>query len=107
MAKFRKNVRFTTRLQNSLKKLKFWVIESKFPDRLSDTVKAHTRAKNIDKIPPERRKMRPNVEATVKQFTKGYNHVGKLNVRGRFKAELYAFTAGIGINLGRIYRNAA
>ena len=30
---------FTTRLQNSLKKLKFWVIESKFPDCLSDTHK--------------------------------------------------------------------
>ena len=72
-----------------------------------ETVKAHTRVKNIEKIPPERRNIRPNVEATVKQFTKGYNHVGKLNVRGKFKAELYAFTAGIGINLGRIYRNVA
>ena len=72
-----------------------------------ETVRAHMRARNILKVPPERRKIRPNVEATVKEFTRGYNHVGKLNVRGRFKAELYAFTAGIGINLGRIHRKTA
>jgi len=72
-----------------------------------ETVRAHMRARNILKVPPERRKIRPNVEATVKEFTRGFNHVGKLNVRGSFKAELYAFTAGIGINLGRIHRNVA
>ena len=72
-----------------------------------ETVRAHMRAKNILKVPPERRKIRPNVEATVKEFTRGFNHVGKLNVRGYFKAALYAFTAGIGINLGRIHRNLA
>ena len=71
-----------------------------------ETVRAHMRAKNILKVPPERRKIRPNVEATVKEFTRGFNHVGKLNVRGSFKAGLYAFTAGIGINLGRIHRKA-
>ena len=73
----------------------------------AETVRGHMRARNILKVPPDRRKIRPNVEATVNEFTRGYNHVGKLNVRGRFKAELYAFTAGIGINLGRIHRKVA
>jgi len=72
-----------------------------------ETVRAHMRAKNIEKVPPERRKIRPNVEATVKEFTRGFNHVGKLNVRGKFQATLYAFTAAIGINLGRIHRKSA
>ena len=72
-----------------------------------ETVRALMRAKNIEKVPPERRKIRPNVEATVKEFTRGFNHVGKLNIRGKFQATLYAFTAAIGINLGRIHRKHA
>ena len=72
-----------------------------------ETVLAHTRVRHIEKLPPERQKIRPNVEATVKEFTRGYNHTGKLNVRGKFKAMLYVFTAGIGINLGRIHRKTA
>lgn len=65
---------------------------------------ADKRRRGIEKIPKERRKLRPNVEATVKEFKTGMNHKGKLKVRGKFKTEVYAFTIAISINFGRIYR---
>jgi len=55
-------------------------------------------------LPPERRKLRPNVEATVKEFTKPFNHKGKLRVRGLFKTMVYAHSMAISINFGRIWR---
>ncbi|MEA3317748.1 MAG: transposase [Bacteroidota bacterium] len=61
------------------------------------------RNNNILKIPKERRKIRPNVEATIKEF-KGKTKAGKLKVRGIFKTSLFAFAMGISINFGRIYR---
>ena len=68
----------------------------------SDYLK-NERNKNIFKIPKERRKIRPNVEATMQEFkTKTKN--GKLKVRGIFKASLFAYAMGISINFGRIYR---
>jgi len=63
----------------------------------------NTRNNNINKIPKERRKIRPNVEATMKEF-KGKTQAGKLKVRGIFKTSLFAFAMGISINFGRIYR---
>jgi len=62
------------------------------------------RNNNIHKIPKERRKIRPNVEATMKEF-KTRTPGGKLKVRGLFKTSLFAFSAGIAINFGRIYRH--
>ena len=62
------------------------------------------RNRNIKLLPPERRKLRPNVEATVKEFTKPFNHKGKLKIRGKFKTMLYAFSMGIAINFGRVWR---
>jgi len=61
---------------------------------------------NINKIPNERRKIRPNVEATMKEF-KTRTRGGKLKVRGLFKTSLFAFSVGIAINFGRIYRHIA
>ena len=61
------------------------------------------RSKNIEKIPQERRKLRANVEATIKEF-KDKTKSGKLKVRGLFKARLFAYSMGISINFGRIYR---
>ena len=69
-------------------------------DYLSDM-----RRRRIDEIPIERQKLRPNVEATVKEFSVRKNHKGKLKVRGRFKTEVFAFTMAMGINFGRVYRN--
>jgi len=68
----------------------------------SDYLK-NQRNNNISKIPKERRKIRPNVEATIKEF-KNKTKAGKLKVRGIFKTKLFAFAMGISINFGRIYR---
>jgi hypothetical protein len=68
----------------------------------SDYLK-NKRNSSIYKIPKERRKIRPNVEATIKEF-KGKTQAGKLKVRGIFKTSLFAFAMGISINFGRIYR---
>jgi len=62
------------------------------------------RVRNIANIPEERRRIRPNVEATMKEFTKPFNHRGKLRVRGLFKTMVFAFTRAIAINFGRIFR---
>jgi hypothetical protein len=61
------------------------------------------RGRNILKIPKERRKIRPNVEALMKEF-KCRTNGGKLKVRGEYKANQFAFSVAIGINFGRIYR---
>lgn len=62
------------------------------------------RLKAIAALPPERRKIRPNVEATVKEFTTPFNHKGKLRIRGRFATMLVAQAMAIAINFGRIWR---
>jgi len=68
----------------------------------SDYLK-NERGRNILKIPPERRKLRPNVEAAMREF-KTKTRAGKLKVRGMFKASLFAYLIAISINFGRIYR---
>jgi len=65
------------------------------------------RNRNIRSLPPERRKLRPNVEATVKEFTKPFNHKGKLRVRGLFKTMVYAHAMAISVNFGRVWRYMA
>ena len=65
------------------------------------------RNRNIKSLPPERRKLRPNVEATVKEFTRPFNHKGKLRIRGLFKTMVYAHAMAISINFGRVYRYIA
>ena len=61
------------------------------------------RFESIEKIPKERRSLRTNIEATVSEFTRKMNNK-KLKVRGSFKAEIFAFSVGIGVNFGRICR---
>lgn len=65
---------------------------------------AQQRNSNIKNIPAVRRKIRPNVEATVKEF-RWRMPQGKLKVRGKFKTAMFAFTTAIAINFGRIYRS--
>ena len=62
------------------------------------------RSRIIADLPYERQRLRPNVEATMKEYTRGFNHKGKLRVRGKFKTMLYAFSMAIVINFGRIFR---
>ncbi len=57
----------------------------------------------IKKIPAERRKIRANVEATVREFRRRMPG-GKLKVRGQYKTRRFALLTAIGINFGRIYR---
>ena len=52
------------------------------------------RSRNILNIPVERRKIRANVEATMKEFKRKMPN-GKLKVRGYFKTVLFVFTAAI------------
>ena len=61
------------------------------------------RHKNICDLPLDKRKIRPNVEASVCEFTRKMNN-HKLKVRGAFKAALFVFSSAIAINFGRIYR---
>ena len=61
------------------------------------------RLENIKELPKERRSLRANVEATVSEFTRKMNN-RKLKVRGSFKAMLFAYLVGIGVNFGRIHR---
>ena len=66
--------------------------------------KKDSRNRKIKELPAERRKIRNNVEATMKEFTKGFNHKGKLKIRGYFKTVIFAIATAIGINFGRIHR---
>ena len=61
------------------------------------------RQKAIESIPPERRTLRNNVEATVNEFVCKLKK-SKLKVRGAFKTAIFAYTMGISINFGRIHR---
>ncbi len=61
------------------------------------------RHRRIETLPEERRTLRANVEATMKEF-KAPCRKGKLRTRGLCAASQYAFLRGIGINFGRVYR---
>jgi hypothetical protein len=70
-----------------------------------EMVQMQKRVHAIELLPLERRMLRPNIEATVKEYTKAFNHKGKLRTRGKFKTMLFAFAMSIGINCGRIFRH--
>jgi len=62
------------------------------------------RHRRIETLPEERRTLRANVEATMKEF-KAPCRNGKLRTRGLCAASQYAFLRAIGINFGRVYRH--
>ena len=62
------------------------------------------RHRRIETLPEERRTLRANVEATMKEF-KAPCRNGKLRTRGRCADGQYAFLRAIAINFGRIYRH--
>jgi hypothetical protein len=62
------------------------------------------RKQAISKLPPERQTLRANVEATVKEFTKMFNHKKKMRIRGRFMTMTCACAKAIDVNFGRIMR---
>jgi hypothetical protein len=69
----------------------------------ADVVK-QARHRRIESLPEERRTLRANVEATVKEF-KAPCRDGKLRTRGLYAATRYGFLRAIGINFGRIFRH--
>jgi hypothetical protein len=62
------------------------------------------RHRRIDALPPERRTLRANVEATMKEF-KAPCRKGKLRTRGLCAMSRYAYLRAIAINFGRVYRH--
>lgn len=70
--------------------------------RAADYLKQR-RQRSLEQTPHERRSIRNNVEATIKEFA--CRMPGrKVRVRGRFKTELFMYGVAIGVNFGRIYR---
>jgi len=61
------------------------------------------RLKSRASIPPDRLKLRNNVEATIHEFTCKMPK-RKLKVRGAFKTSIFAFSVAASVNFGRIYR---
>lgn len=57
----------------------------------------------INTVPPKRRKLRSNVEATVNEFVSRMPK-SKLKVRGSFKTSVFAYSVAMSVNFGRIYR---
>ena len=62
------------------------------------------RHRRNETLPPERRTLRANIEATMKQY-KAPCRKGKLRTRGLAAASRYGFLRAIAINFGRIYRH--
>lgn len=68
-----------------------------------DVVK-QARHHRIETLPEERRTLRANVEATIKEF-KAPCRNGKLRTRGLCAARRYGFLRASAINFGRVYRH--
>ena len=64
---------------------------------------SNKREKMVESIPVNRRKIRNNVEATVKEFVHKMPN-RKVKVRGAFKTAVFVFIFALSVNFGRIYR---
>jgi len=63
----------------------------------------HTRFKNFEKLPEEKKTIRANVEATVKEEKRGIKN-GKVRVRTKIRIGFYLALTSIAINLTRIHK---
>jgi hypothetical protein len=63
---------------------------------------AHERIQNIEKLPPELRTSRCNVEATVKELKRGVKN-GKVRVRQWIRVSFHMVFTAISVNLRRIH----
>lgn len=68
-----------------------------------DDVVKQARHHRIETLPEERRTIRANVEATIKEF-KAPCRDGKLRTRGLCAASRFGFLRAISINFGRVHR---
>lgn len=64
------------------------------------------RHRRLLELPPDRRQLRANVEATMQEL-KTPTRDGKLRVRGMAASRQYAFLRALAINFGRIFRYSA
>ncbi len=69
----------------------------------AEKIRLHRRLQNFNALPPERQKLRANVEATVKEVKRGIKD-GKVRIRGRVKVKIYLSMSSIAVNLARIHR---
>ncbi len=69
-----------------------------------ETVLRQARHRRLQELPEERRTLRANVEATMRQFNAPLRN-GKLRTRGLHAAGRYGFLRAVGVNFGRIYRH--
>lgn len=69
-----------------------------------DVLLRQARHRRLQELPEERRTLRANVEATMRQFNAPLRN-GKLRTRGLYAASRYGYLRAIGINFGRIYRH--
>lgn len=68
-----------------------------------ETFLRQERHRRLQELPEERRTLRANVEATIRQFNAPLRN-GKLRTRGLHAAHRYGFLRALAINFGRIYR---
>jgi hypothetical protein len=68
-----------------------------------EKIRLHKRLQNINLIPEERRKLRANVEATVKEVKRGIKN-GKVRVREQNRIMFYLSLTSIAVNLTRIHK---
>lgn len=68
-----------------------------------ETLLRQERHHRLQELPAERRTLRANVEATIRQFNVPPRN-GKLRTRGLHAAQRYGFLRALAINFGRIYR---
>ena len=68
-----------------------------------EQVRLNKRMQNYEDIPEERRLLRANVEATIKEVKRGMKN-GKLRVRSEIKARFYLAMTSMAVNLTRIHK---
>ena len=68
-----------------------------------DHLLRQARHRRLQELPKERRTLRANVEATMRQFNAPCRN-GKLRTRGLHTGRRFGFLRAVGINFGRIYR---
>lgn len=66
--------------------------------------KSSVRSRNIDKIPESRRKLRANVESTVRSCHRNRGPTGKLRIRGLIRTRIEMVCNAIAVNFARIAR---
>ncbi len=68
-----------------------------------EKIRLHKRQQNINLIPKERKKIRANCEATIKEVKRGVKN-GKVRIRGINRAIAYLSLTSIAVNLTRIHK---